>query len=264
MPMPDSSAFCVEIDVATGLRVGLAQLSANIDLSALKIRLPGGIAISANAGSGIPNPADMANALMGQVNTALAPFEPIFNIIDVCTLVFKLLKAFGPPPNPIEIGKLIQKLVVAIDKLLAILPPLSIPLMIVDIIDTLTVFLVGLRAELAQAAEFHAKIHVAGLKIASLQGLAAQGNVSAGTIAAQLQASIDCASVNFDAMFQATKSNAKPINRILDMVNQFGALADLPSIDPFDVNAATDPTAMLVPIDALLAALKVVRTAIPV
>ena len=87
----------------------------------LALILPGGITIE-------------AVNLMDIVQPALAPFGPVFDIIDAIVAVFNCVKAIpdalGPPPDPSAIAKCVPELAKKIDKLLALIPALSVPILL--------------------------------------------------------------------------------------------------------------------------------------
>ncbi len=115
----------------------------------LQVRLPGGAALSVM----VPdiNPSDLAitKSLLAQGNAALAPLLPVFNIIDALLAVKDFAEAVPglltePDALIAAIGALIEK----ISKLAQLIPQLSVPFLIVDLLDVGITALNGFVTEL--------------------------------------------------------------------------------------------------------------------
>ncbi len=231
MPLPDLAQFCIQISQGPG---------------ALCITLPGGAQLCAQTGIEFGDTASIARSLLAQVNAALTPLVPIFNIIDVVKLVFD---ALGAVTNPFELAKILVKLGEKIDALLQLLPQYSVPRMVIAIIDALVAALQGLRAELQAIVAQQARIAAAAT-------LAAQpGNE-------QLQIVVDCATGNFDAQLVNLNTTLAPLNRLLGIVNLLLGLAGQPAL-PSVADLGDDPQAALAPLDATIEALQAVQAALP-
>jgi hypothetical protein len=92
--------------------------------------------------------------LMEIVQPALAPLVPVFEIVDTVVAVFKAIKAIpdalGPPPDPTKLGSAIPELAEKVDKLLRLLPQVSVPIIVVRLVDLLIETLTQARDQLAQ------------------------------------------------------------------------------------------------------------------
>ena len=70
--------------------------------------------------------------LMEVIQPALTPLVPVFNIIDTVVAVFNCIKAIpdslGPPPDPTALAACLPDLAEKVDKLLKLIPQLSLPL----------------------------------------------------------------------------------------------------------------------------------------
>lgn len=231
MPLPDLSQFCVQINQGPG---------------ELCITLPGGAQLCAQAGIEFGDTATIARSLLAQVNAALTPLVPIFNVIDVVKLVFD---ALGAVTNPIRLAEILGELAEKIDALLQLLPQYSVPRMVIAIIDALVATLQGLRSELQAIIRQQARIAAAAT-------LAAQpGNE-------QLQIVVDCATGNLDAQLANLNATLAPLNRLLGIVNLLLGLAGqapLPSV----ADLGDDPLAALAPLDATITALQTLQAALP-
>ena len=77
--------------------------------------------------------------LLDLVQPALAPLVPLFNIIDTIVALFNCVKAIpdtlGPPPDPTALAECVPELAEKVAQLLKLIPQLSLPLMIVGLID---------------------------------------------------------------------------------------------------------------------------------
>ena len=77
--------------------------------------------------------------LMEVIQPALTPLVPIFDIVDTVVTVFNCIKAIpdalGPPPDPTVLAACLPDLAEKVAKLLRLVPPLSLPLTVVGLID---------------------------------------------------------------------------------------------------------------------------------
>ena len=88
MPLPDLREFCIDVDVVPG---------------EVCITFPGGAELCATIPDLVPpQPDKLIRALFAQVNAALQPLTPIFNIIDAVVAIFECVKAISTL-NPEEI-----------------------------------------------------------------------------------------------------------------------------------------------------------------
>jgi hypothetical protein len=257
VPLPDVSNVCVAIDAETGLdlRLGVDLPTALADL---KIQLPGGIKLGAKASDGIPNAGAIIADIMAQINTALGPFAPIFDLIDIALVIVKVFDAVKSL-NPIKIADALVGLIKKVDIVAALVPPLSLPLMIRDFIDVLLVFLASLKAQLLVMLSAQVKLDAGFDAVADLQ---AAGDPDSLAIAAQLEAALNCGQANLDAMFAAQKNGAKPLNRLLALIGGLGEAVGVPALPSLELGGTLEGA--VAPIDALIVVLGTVRAAIPV
>lgn len=236
--IPSLETTCIE------LSTGLGELC---------IEFPGGAKICASAGVELGDPGEIVKNLLAQVNTALAPLQPFFNILDVLKAMLDCIKAIpdalGPPPDPSAIIGCIPGLIKAVDKLLAMLPPLSIPIMVKSILRVIIEGLKGLRAKLLAMIRHAERILAAGLAAAEL------GNV-------QLQLVVDCASGNLDAQFENMNAGFAPLNRLIGLLNVLLDLAGLDCIPALSGLLDISEDA-LAPLDATIALLEQLLALIP-
>src|SRR5262249_61666355 len=98
-------------------------------------------------GLGFADPMQLSKQLLAQANAALAPLAPIFNVIDVALALFNAVKAIPDAIShfdPSKISDALPELAEKVGKLAPLVPQLSVPLMILGLVDTLLAFLGGL------------------------------------------------------------------------------------------------------------------------
>ena len=237
MPLPDLSEVCIDLKVTS---------------QELCVTFPGGSEMCVQI-PGVPDPTDVSKQLLAQANAALTPLVPVFNIIDAILALFKCVKAIpdslGPPPDPSKLAGCIPDLAAKANKLLKLIPQLSIPLMIVGLIDVLITFLEGIRGQLKAIIDAQVRIAQAAARAAEL------GN-------AKLALVVDCANANIEAQMKSIGEGAAPVNRFIGVINLFMSLAGLEPL-PNLANLGTDAQAALEPIDLIIDQLKTARSAIP-
>lgn len=237
MPLPDLSEVCIDLKVTS---------------QELCITFPGGAEMCVQI-PGVPDPTDVSKQLLAQANAALTPLVPVFNIIDAILALFKCVKAIpdslGPPPDPTKLAECIPDLAEKIDKLLKLIPQLSIPVLIAGLIDVILFYLEGLRGQLKAIIAAQVRIAAAATRAAEL------GNV-------QLRTVVDCAEASMDAYLQNLNEGMKPLNRLVGLLNLFLQLAGLQPI-PDLANLGDDAEAALAPLDAVIDSLKTIRAGLP-
>lgn len=241
MPLQsDLAEFCVDLDISPG---------------AICITMPGGAEVCAKIESNLPDVSHQVKQLFDTVNSALTPLVPIFDIIDTVVAVVDCVQAIPAalmevPPNPAKIADCIPELAKKLDALLKLHPSVSIPILIVQVLDALILFLVGYRGQILTMIARAVAVANAQTRAATL------GNV-------QLAVLLDCASANLDAELVNLNAGIEPIKRLIGLVNALAELAGLPCIP--DISGVTELTEdALAPLDALIAFLKDLRSKIPI
>jgi len=238
MPIPNLEDLCVQLAVTP---------------QSLQVTFPGGAALDAQLPDiGIPDPMELSKQLMAQANAALAPLTPVFNIIDVALALHKAVKAIPDAIKSLDPGKIsdaLPDLERKAGKLLQLVPQLSVPLMIVGLIDVLLSFLGGLAGQLRAIIDQQVRIQHAENRAAEL------GN-------AQLLVVVGCAREYVDAQMHSLAESVAPVNRLIALINVFAELAGLgPLPDLSDLGR--DAQAALKPLDEVVRVLKEIRAAIP-
>lgn len=239
MPLPNLSNVCVEIKAAP---------------QSLSLTFPGGAEMNVQLPDpGIPDPMQLAKQLMAQANAAMAPLVPVFNIIDTVIALFKAVKAVPDAITSLNPGKIIETIpdvTKKASKLLKLVPQLSVPLMIVGLVDVLLMFLDGVTGQLKALIQQQVRIQQAATRAAEL------GNT-------QLQVVVDCANANVGAQMQNLAEGAAPVNRLIALINIFMELIGLPKLPDLS-NLGSDAAAALKPIEDMVKLLKDIRATIPV
>ena len=237
MELPDLTIFCVPTAVAP---------------QDMCIRMPGGGMLCAQVDIRTGDVAAITEAFLAQLNAALTPLQPLFNIIDLLKLVIDCISAIpdclGPPPDPTGLLNCIPGLVAALNKLLQMIPQMSIPIMVSDIINLLIYLLLGLRQDL-------------GAILRQLERIAAAATRAATTGNLQLQVVLDCATGNADAQLENLNASLAPLNRLLGLINTFLKLLDLPCLPTLANLGASD--AALGVIDDIIAVLQRIKALFP-
>lgn len=236
--LPDLSEFCVPLPVASELCVPIV----------------GGATLCAQTGFDLGDPGDISRSLLAQINSALTPLQPFFNTVDVIQAIIDCVQAIpdaiGPPPDPSAIVRCIPGLVEKLNKLLALLPPVSVPAMVKAVLDVVIQTLLAVRGDLAAFIEEQTAILSAATLAAEL------GNV-------ELQTVCECAQSNLDILLVNKNASIAPLNRLLGVVNLLLELAGLPCIPALGgVIESADP-GVLDALDAMIRALETVKAGIP-
>ena len=108
----------------------------------------------------LPGGVDFADVdLLSMIQPALAPLVPLFNIVETLVAVKACVEAATEMPDPTALIGCIPGLSAAIAKLLALLPQVSVPRLLADLIDCiirelekLNRFVLGLLGEIARIA----------------------------------------------------------------------------------------------------------------
>ena len=240
MPLPqDLNEFCVDLQVGPG---------------EICVTVPGGTQLCASVSVDIPDPTDLVKQLFAEANAMLAPFVPIFNLIDFALAAFNCLKAIPKlaaiPPDPKPLLDCFPALAEKIDALLRLLPPTSIPLFVRELLDALLLLLVSIRSRLQLLIDQVDRIVEARTRAA------AAGNV-------RLELLLDCAEANLEVQLSNLNKGLAPINRLLGIVNALLQLAGIDVCIPGITQIDEIAEEALEPLDKLIELIQFLRDAIP-
>lgn len=239
----DPSLFCIDSRYANGK---------------MCVTFPGGAEVCISAGDmdHLPNAGEMASELLGRVNSAMTPMVPFFNILDAVLAVIECTKSLPDAItslDPRPIMDCLKKLVPLAAKLAEMSPLVTIPKMVIQIIDVLIAALIGVREEILDLVSLQARINDAYDKAERT------GNVHLAAIA-------DCKNADLKLHLEFISSRLAPLNRMLSLLAQLLDIAGVKvpvgciSLD----TSGTEPVEyLLTPIDALIYLLYVLRGQIP-
>lgn len=216
------------------------------------VQFPGGATLVPQVPGLPPSLFALAQELLGQTNTALAPLNPLFNLIEAIVAIQKCLTAvvdaLGPPPDPAKLVECLPGLAEKIEKIITLLPPTSIVKMVADIVDTIIAMLEGMIAELRAVAALAARVGQASAMMGQAPGLGLAALCGQQTVEVQLA-----------NIARALAS----LNLMLGLVNQFAELAGLSAIAPI-AELDPDPTAAISALQGVTLTLHAFRDSIPV
>lgn len=217
----------------------------------LTIRLPGGVTLQPMIESSLPTNFQIVKNLLSQASAALAPLAPIFKILDAVLAIKDFAEAVPDViTNPASLIEAIVELIKKIAALASLIPQLSIPIMIVDLIDVVIVALQGIVEEIEFIATKLEEIETARA-LAQSQGNAALLEVT--VCADDLMASI-----------QANASNALgPLNTLFNVLNLFLGLIGQDPIPSMD-DLSDDPEEAIDALNNVVTVLQNIRNVIPV
>lgn len=216
---------------------------------AVSIRFPGGIRMSGALPTVHPA-TKLENAAMalGRATSGLGPLSAVFAVIEAVIAIKDFavaVPALIVDPEPVV--EAIKDLVKAVSKLLSLIPALSLPILIYDVIVATICLLEGLVLELAVLAAQIEKIETVeaqAVTVPALAPIAAAARVDVATQMGNLQATLG------------------EVGSIIGVVNAMGEPLGLPQI-PVGTDMGSDPTAAVVVLTDLVNVLTAIRDAIP-
>ena len=193
--------------------------------------------------------------LMEQIQPALTPLVPLFDIVDTVVAVFNCIKAIpdtlGPPPDPTVIAACLPDLAEKVSKLLKLIPQLSLPLTIVGVIDLLIDALLQARSVLLHLQEQMVQITGAVDRATELED-------------AGLMAIAQCAQANVAQEAANVGKSLAALGKLIGLVNLFMGMVGGPEIPDLSDLAGRPLDEAIEPLDAIVDALETARDAVPV
>jgi hypothetical protein len=218
---------------------------------ALAIHFPGGATLIPNVGLP-PSLLENARAMLGQANAALAPLQPIFDVIETLVAIQNCIKAIpdalGPPPDPSKLANCIPDLAEKVEALISLLPPASVLRMIGELLDTIIAMLRGTTNELRAVIRLVIKVTAAEDLSTRVPGLLSVAN---------------CGRASADAGMNNIGRALGDLGPMLELLNGLLSLAGLPEAPGIDVSSDGDPEAMIDVLDGLVQVLVAFRGTIP-
>lgn len=217
------------------------------------IPFPGGAELCPAQGLQMGDPSEVLQGFLAQLSPALAPLQPFFIIIGVFKAVGDCIQAIpdtiGPPPDPTALAQCIPKLLKQLEKLLALLPQYTVPLLVKRILGAVVLFLTALKNELLGIIQEQERI------LASATAAGLPGNELLLSI-------VDCANTNMETTLANMTASMKPLGALLDIINlMLGLIGQKPIDGAPDLSGGA--AAALKPIDDFIKVLKTIGDAIP-
>lgn len=192
--------------------------------------------------------------LMQIVQPALTPLVPLFDLVDAIVAVFHCVKAIpdalGPPPDPTVLAASLPDLAKKVDKLLHLVPQLSLPIMVLQLLDLVIDTLRQARSALLHLQQQATQVARVVARATELHD-------------AGLMAIGQCAQANLAQEAANVGKSLATIGKLIGLINLFlGMLGglQLPDLSQLSGQPLDGAVAAL---DALLATLNTVRSALP-
>jgi hypothetical protein len=193
--------------------------------------------------------------LMEVIQPALTPLVPFFDLIDTIVAVFNCIKAIpdslGPPPDPTVLAACLPDLAEKVNKLLALIPQLSLPLLIVRLIDLLIEVLRRARSEL---------LHLQQQMVQILGAIDRATNLDD----AGLMAIAQCAQANVAQEAANVGKSLAALGKLIGLINLFMGMVGGPEIPDLSDLAGRPLDDAIPPINAIIETLQSARAAVPV
>lgn len=179
--------------MAVDIDIGNAVTPQPTVCTQLRVSMPGGMVIQGTTPGLGSSPLEVARATIASANGALAPLGPFFSMLDVLMSVIDFAKSVPKVVmNPGAVAQAVVDLLKKAAKLANLIPQLSIPLMILGIIDVLIAFLVGLQTEVESLTNLQTRLDAVITQSATVPALVPIATSVTAQIAAR-QSQISCA-----------------------------------------------------------------------
>jgi hypothetical protein len=220
----------------------------------LCVSFPGGISICAQVPSiEGPTPDVLSRALVGQAASALGPLQPIFDIIgavlalsDFATAIPEAILTLDPDLLTEPLEELAEK----VATLLRMIPQLSVPILILDLVDAIINYLNGLL-------DFLSTLENQQLEAEYSRGIAVSYNLSV------LLAAVECAEEHIISQLGNMAEGAKTIDSFIATINLFGSLVPNMPVIPSFGDIGDDVSSIREGIEELIELLETARDLIP-
>jgi hypothetical protein len=193
--------------------------------------------------------------LMEQIQPALTPLMPLFDIIDTVVAVFNCIKAIpdtlGPPPDPTVLAACIPELAEKVAGLLKLIPQLSLPYTIIGIIDLIIDTLRQARSLL---------LHLQ----AQMQQILGAIDRATELEDAGLMAITNCAQANVAQEAANVGKSLASLGKLIGLLNIFLELVGAPTVPDLSDLAGSPLDEVVPPLDAIVDQLTQVRDMVPV
>jgi len=192
--------------------------------------------------------------LLEIIQPTLAPLMPLFNIVDTIVALFNCIKAIpdalGPPPDPTVLAACLPELAKKISELLKLLPQLSLPYLVRQIID-----LVIDTLRKARDALVHLQLQ--------MQQILRAIDRATDLDDAGLMAITVCAQANVAQEAANVGKMLASLGKLIGLLNLFLGMLGLPEVPDLSKLAGCPLDAIIEPLDELIHVLETARKAVP-
>jgi len=192
--------------------------------------------------------------LLRVAQPALAPLVPLFDVVDTVIAVFDCIKAipamFGPPPDPTLLGPALEKLADKTMKLMRLVPQLSVPYTILDIVD----LVIGeLRAAQQQLHHLQARLRQMDRALTRAAELHDE----------ELTAIVECSQANVAREAANVGAGLAGVGKLLQLASTLLELIGAPALPPLTSLGGQTIDVVIELLDVLVDGLVLVRREIP-
>jgi hypothetical protein len=193
--------------------------------------------------------------LMQIVQPALTPLVPLFDLVDAIVAVFNCVKAIpdalGPPPDPTVLAACLPELAKKVDKLLRLIPQLSLPIMIVQLVDLVIDTVRQARSQLLHLQQQAKQVVRVVARATELDD-------------AGLMAISQCARANLAQEAANVGKSLAAIGKLIGLINLFLGMLGGPQVPDAAQLSGKPLDGAVAALDELLATLTTIRGALPV
>ena len=193
--------------------------------------------------------------LMEVIQPALTPLVPFFDMIDTIVAIFNCVKAIpdtlGPPPDPTVLAACLPDLAEKVNKLLKLIPQLSLPYTIIGLLDLVIDTLLRARTELLHLQQ----------QVVQILGVIDRAT---DLDDAGLMAIAQCAQANVAQEAANVGKSLAALGKLIGLINLFMGMVGGPEIPDLSNLAGRPLDDVVEPLDAIVDALKTARDAVPV
>jgi hypothetical protein len=204
--------------------------------SPLKIALPTGGSINALAdiSKGIPNDCSMIFSLMLQISPFLAATDCLFKLLGLIAPLIDVVKALGPPPDPIKLGQAIPKFIKAAADLAPCLLVVTGAPLIPFLRDLLCLIIKALNCFLGQMKSL----------LGIMKGITLQLDAATAAGNTELQRTLQCAQDNAATSAEHLTKSIEPIGIVLKLAAPLMGLAGVGPIELPSIGSSSDLAAL--------------------
>jgi hypothetical protein len=189
------------------------------------LHLPLGLMVSGSAVSQPSLTADPMRGVLGQMTATLGPFATIFKIISFATDVLAAFQSIPDcitqlSPKPL-IDKL-QKVIADVDQLVSVLPQVSVPVMVRDLLGAVIAALQGVQTQVAG-------LQSAAAQASALEQLAASLASSDPAAAGELTSIVQLAIADTVGIVDDLDAQQCALNQLLTTITTLVGLVGLPA-----------------------------------